>query len=83
MPSEGGSARLVPMTSTGTHIERYRTLRAELERSILPLAGSVDGRTFTLQAGLEGLQLELGGYVVLEGGGPPALGQVRALSDAS
>jgi hypothetical protein len=68
------------MTSTGTHIERYRTLRAELERSILPLAGSVDGRSFTLQAGLEGLQLELGGYVVLEGGGPPALGQVRALT---
>ena len=36
------------MTSTGTHIERYRTLRAELERSILPLAGSLDGRRFTL-----------------------------------
>jgi uncharacterized protein len=67
------------MTSTGTHIERYRTLRAELERSILPLAGSVDGRTFTLQAALEGLQLELGGYVMLEGGETPALGQIRAL----
>ena len=52
-----------PMTSTGTHIERYRTLRAELERSILPLAGSVDGRRFTLQASLHGLEFELGGYV--------------------
>jgi DNA helicase HerA-like ATPase len=67
------------MTSTGSNIERYRTLRAELERSILPLAGSVDGRAFTLQASLEGLELELGGYVVLEGGGAPALGQIRAL----
>ena len=71
------------MTSTGTHLERYRTLRAELERSILPLAGSVDGRTFTLQAALEGLELELGGYVVLEGGDTPALGQIRALEEST
>ena len=72
------------MTTTGTHLEQFRTLRAELEQSILPLAGSIDGRAFTLQASLHGLELELGGYVMLEGDdGEPALGQVRALETST
>src|SRR5918994_6065446 len=54
------------MTTTGTHLEQFRTLRAELEQSILPLAGSIDGRAFALQSPLHGLELELGGYVMLE-----------------
>jgi DNA helicase HerA-like ATPase len=71
------------MTTTGTRLADYRTLRAELERAILPLAGSLDGRAFTLQAPLDGLQLALGGYVMLEGNGPPALGQIRSLEAAT
>ena len=69
----------VDMASSRTRMEGYRTLRAELERAVLPLAGSLDGRTFTLQAPLGGLEIALGGYVMLEGDGPPVLGQVRWL----
>ncbi|HZB77271.1 MAG TPA: ATP-binding protein [Solirubrobacteraceae bacterium] len=71
------------MTTTRAPLEGYRALRAELERAVLPLAGSIDGRTFTLQASLDGLELELGGYVVIEGDGTPALGQVRSLEAAT
>ncbi len=34
----------------------YRRVRGELERSILPLASLVDGRQFSFQASLHGLQ---------------------------
>ncbi len=44
----------------------FRALRRQLEESILPLATSVDGRRFELQASLHGLELQIGGYVVLE-----------------
>ena len=50
-----------------------------MERSILPLATSVDGRQFTFQASLHGLQLQTGGYVVLEGEGERRLGQVLTM----
>ena len=50
-------------------LEAFRALRAETEASILPLATSVDGRSFAFQSKLEGLELRLGGYVVLEGDG--------------
>ena len=47
---------------------------------MLPLATSVDGRRFTFQASLYGLQLQVGSYAVLDaGGGVPRLGQVLAL----
>jgi len=71
------------MTTTRRGLAGYRALRAELERAVLPLAGSLDGRTFTLQAPLDGLELSLGGYVMLEGDGPPALGQIRSLETAT
>ena len=58
--------------ATGTHaagVEAFRSLRAELEASVLPLATSLDGRRFSFQAGVNGLALRLGGYAMLEGDG--------------
>jgi hypothetical protein len=60
-------------------LEEYRGLRETLETSILPLATSVDGRRFTYQASLHGLELEAGGYVALDAGGKVRLGQVLSL----
>jgi uncharacterized protein len=60
-------------------LEEYRSVREQFERSVLPLATSVDGRRFTLQASLHDLELEAGGYVMLEGAGPTRLGQVLSL----
>ena len=60
--------------------DTFRALRAEIEASIVPLATSVDGHRFSFQAGLNGLALRLGGYVVLEGGGASSLAQVRSLA---
>ncbi len=67
---------------TEDHVDRaaeYRDLRRRLEESVLPLATSVDGRTFELQAPLRHLQLEVGGYVVLDSGSMTHLGQVLTL----
>jgi len=61
-------------------LARYRDVREELERAVLPLATSVDGRRFSFQSSLHGLELEVGGYVTLEGGGSRRLGQVLSLS---
>jgi uncharacterized protein len=60
-------------------VEEYRGVREALERAVLPLATSVDGRRFTFQTTLYGLELEPGGYVMLEGDGPSRLGQVLTL----
>ena len=57
----------------------FRALRREVEESILPLATSVDGRRFEFQASLHGLELQVGGYVVLESDDGRRLGQVVAL----
>jgi hypothetical protein len=57
----------------------FRALRRKLEESILPLATSVDGRRFELQASLHELELQIGGYVVLESDDRRRLGQVVAL----
>jgi uncharacterized protein len=46
-------------------LEAFRADRLELERSVLPLATSVDGRRFTFQASAHDLELQVGGYVVL------------------
>ena len=84
------AATLAAMSAAGTQehngaqtlahgLERYRTLRRELEAAILPLATSLDGRSFTFQASLHGLELRLGGYVVMEHGERRALGQVLDL----
>ena len=61
-------------------LDSFRATRREIEASVLPLATSVDGRRFTFQASLYSLQLQVGGYAVLDdGGGVPRLGQVLAL----
>ena len=61
-------------------LDSFRAARREIEASVLPLATSVDGRRFTFQASLYSLQLQVGGYAVLDdGGGVPRLGQVLAL----
>jgi DNA helicase HerA-like ATPase len=60
-------------------LERFRALRRELEAAVLPLATSIDGRRFSFQASLHGLDLRLGGYVVLEHEGSDRLGQVLSL----
>jgi uncharacterized protein len=86
MSYEGlGSAaeRVMPAGSLGDVVDEYRMVRGELERSILPLATSVDGRRFTFQASLHELQFQTGGYVVLEGDGGRRLGQVLTMSTAS
>ena len=66
-----------------TSLEGYRDMRRDLERAIIPLATSVDGRRFTFQASLHDLAFQAGGYVVLEGEGEPRLGQVITLQAAS
>lgn len=61
-------------------VAAYRRAREQVERGILPLATSVDGATFSVQASLYDLELARGGYVVLEGGGRSRLGQVTELT---
>src|SRR5204863_7370432 len=70
------------MSSLSQRLDAFRALRAEAEASILPLARSVDGRNFAFQSKLDGLELRLGGYVIVEGDGESALGQIRALEAA-
>ena len=62
------------------HLVRYRDVREEIERAILPLAGSIDGRSFHVQSSLHDLRLRRGGYVVLEGAGGGRLGQITDLA---
>ena len=64
-------------------LAEYRRLRRDLERAIEPLATSVDGRRFAFQASLHDLAFQAGGYVVLEDGAEPRLGQVITLELAS
>jgi hypothetical protein len=60
-------------------IEAFRANRRALEESILPLATSLDGRLFSFQASLHELDLQAGGYVMMEAKGTTRLGQVVAL----
>ncbi|HYI98927.1 MAG TPA: ATP-binding protein [Thermoleophilaceae bacterium] len=60
-------------------LEEYRDLREVLERSILSLATSVDGRRFEYQASLHELELEAGGYVAIDAGAEIRIGQVLSL----
>ena len=60
-------------------LESFREARRNLEASVLPRATSVDGRRFSFQAPLHGLPFQVGGYVVLNDGSVPRLGQVSSL----
>jgi uncharacterized protein len=63
----------------GQQIDSFRQARQEMEESVLPLATSVDGRRFTFQASLHGLELRSGAYAMLDDGGTPRLGQVLSV----
>ena len=63
----------------GAVLSEYRSIREGIERSILPLATSVDGVTFDLQSSLYDLELTRGGYVVIGSTDEPRLGQVTDL----
>src|SRR5215213_1363633 len=67
--SDGGpastAAEVTSAESLTDVVDSYRRTRSGLERSVLPLATSVDGRQFGFQASLHGLQFQTGGYVVL------------------
>ncbi len=67
------------MTTVSDRLQAYRAQREELERSILPLATSLDGRQFSFQASLHELDLQAGGYVMLESNGSARLGQITGL----
>jgi hypothetical protein len=60
-------------------LEEYRSRREALEAAVLPLATSVDGRRFSFQTSLHGLELEAGGYVVIDARGSSRLGQLLSL----
>jgi hypothetical protein len=86
--SDGGlgaaAEQVTPAGSLTDVVDEYRKVRGELERSVLPLATSVDGRQFAFQASLHNLEFQTGGYVVLEGEGGRRLGQVLTMrTDAS
>ena len=69
MTDESATSSDQPATNDGSltnSVDEYRRVREELERGVLPLATSVDGRQFTFQASLHGLTLQTGGYVILE-----------------
>jgi uncharacterized protein len=65
--------------STRDRLAAFRALRRELEREVLPIATSVDGRLFTFQASLHGLAFQVGGYLAIDTPAGPRLGQVLAL----
>jgi DNA helicase HerA-like ATPase len=67
------------VTDVQASLEEYRGIREALELALLPLATSVDGRRFSFQVSLHGLELEPGGYVAIEGDGSTRLGQLLSL----
>ena len=67
------------MTDVNASLEEYRGTREALEKAVLPLATSVDGRRFHFQVSLHGLELEPGGYVAIEGDSSTRLGQLLSL----
>ena len=67
------------MSDVQASVEEYRGIREALEKAVLPLATSVDGRRFRFQTTLHGLEFEVGGYVRLASDGSSRLGQVLSL----
>ena len=69
-----------PLDELTEQITRYRDVRGRIERATLPLATSVDGLTFEVQASLHGLSFTRGGYVVLEHDDGRRFGQITDLT---
>ncbi len=71
-----------PDTSILTNaVERHRSYQRELEANVLPQATSLDGQRFSFQASLSGLELKVGGYVVLEDEGQTRFAQIVSLRE--
>lgn len=66
------------MTGEADALEQLRSRRREREAAVLPLASSLDGSRFTLQASLHGPALRTGGYLEI-GDHEDGLGQLLAL----
>jgi hypothetical protein len=66
-------------TDVAERLAAYRRTREQVERSILPLATSIDGVNFEFQSSLHRLALRRGGYVILESDGVNRLGQITDL----
>jgi DNA helicase HerA-like ATPase len=66
-----------------TQLEEHRSLRRQLEQAVLQRASSLDGRAFVLQAPVEGLDLQVGGYAVVETAGGERLGQIVSLEHST
>jgi uncharacterized protein len=81
--SRGAGEGVVGDGTVATRMSEYRAVREQIERSIAPLATSVDGFSFELQASLHDLRLRRGGYVVLSTDGIDRLGQVTDLAAES
>jgi uncharacterized protein len=67
------------VTDVQAWLDEYRAMREALETALLPLATSVDGRRFTFQVSLHGLELEPGCYVAIEEDDSTRLGQLLSL----
>jgi uncharacterized protein len=78
-PPGWGHERIEAVSDVQASLEEYRGVREALEKAVLPRATSVDGRRFSFQTTLHGLELEAGGYVTLGGGGSTQLGQLLSL----
>jgi DNA helicase HerA-like ATPase len=69
-------------TTLAGRLAHYRDLRREIENNVLPIATSIDGRQFQFQAPLAALDLQVGGYVVLESDAGARFGQILSLEAA-
>jgi len=71
---------LEPRDALSEQVSHYRDVRERIERAALPLATSIDGRVFEVQASLYGLPFRRGAYVVLEHEGAQRFGQLTDLA---
>ncbi len=78
-PAQAPTEEVPPLVG---QMDSYRSVREEIERAVLPLATSLDGRSFQFQVSLYRLALRLGGYVTLETEDGPRLGQITDLTVA-
>jgi len=67
------------VTSGPEGLDELRSRRREREAAVLPLASSLDGSRFSLQASLHGPALRVGGYLAIGESDEPRLGQLLVL----
>jgi uncharacterized protein len=69
-----------PDAELDQRVATYRHTREQIERSVLPLATSVEGANFSFQASLHDLRLRRGGYVALDDGRSTRLGLITDIT---